>query len=320
MCTLINKFLPPFRLLQNTDTKNLLRHIEYANKLLIYVISAFNWDLKDLKIPEYIPECLLAFNGHIGVFKQGDDVTIAAGQPAGKPNKYGVFGRYIATTWDGETFEGTTDKDVVIIPNNSLYVPDWWVIQRYSEMLSQTDISLMANIRYTRETKFFRVDTEKERQAIKKAISDSDSGEPVVAVSTPDRVVDDLLANGQRGYDVFDLTDPKDTDKLQYLSRFYDDLMSRFLRTYGIDVENVNKGSQILSDELHGFSNAAAIPTEDKFKCRVNACKKIKDILGIDIDVTMSDLYNYDTKKRGDEDVNEYNEQRTETDSVVPAE
>ena len=306
--------------MQNTDAKNVLRHMEYANKLLIYVISAFNWDLKNLTIPEYIPECLLAFNGHIGVFKYGNDVTIAAGQPAGKPNKYGVFERYLATTWDGEIFEGITDKDVVIIPNNSLYVPDWWVIQRYAEMLSQTDISLMANIRYTRETKFFRVDTEKEKQAIKKAIADSDSGEPVVAVSTPDRVVDDLLANGQRGYDVFDLTDPKDTDKLQYLSRFYDDLMSRFLRTYGIDVENVNKGSQILSDELHGFSNASAIPTEDKFKCRVNACKKIKDILGIDIDVTMSDLYNYDTKKRGDEDVNERNETRAEFDTTIPAE
>lgn len=306
--------------MQDTDNKNIMRHVEYANKLLIYVISAFSWDLGDLKIPEYIPECLLAFNGHIGVFNKNGDITIAAGQPAGRSNKYGVFERYIATTWDGETFEGETDKDVVIIPNNSIYAPDWWVIQRYAEMLSQTDISLMANIRYTRETKFFRVDTEKEKQAIKKAMSDSDRGEPVVAVSTPDRVVDDLLNTGKYGYDTFDLTDPRDADRLQYLSRFYDDLMSRFLRTYGIDVENVNKGSQILSDELHGFSNAAAIPTEDKFKCRVRACKKVRDILGIDIDVTMSKLYNYDTKTRGDENVNEYNTTGSDIDSALSAE
>ena len=310
---------PAFRLLNETDNKNLLRHIEYANKLLVYVISAFKWDLKDPTIPEYIPECYLAFNGHLGVFRKEDEMIVAMGQPSGTPNRYGVFEKYLATMWNGETIEGTVNKDVVIIPNNSLYSPDWFEIQRYAEMSSQTDISLMANIRYTRENKFFRVDTEKERLALNKAISDSDRGEPVIMVSSPDNIAADIFDKDKGIYDSFDLTDPKDTDKLQYLSRFYDDLMSRFLRDYGIDVSNVNKGSQILSDELHGFSNAAAIPTEDKLKCRINACKKVKDILGFDIDVELNELYNYDTKKRGDEseDVNTNNNEEPEADPAM---
>lgn len=310
--------LPPWLLMSTTDTKNVMRHIEYAHKLLIYVTSAFTWDLKDLKIPEYIPECLLAFNGHMGAFKTKDGLILAAGQPMGRCNDYGVFERYTATTWAGNTYEGIIDEDVVIIPNNSVYAPDWWEIQRYAEMLSQTDISLMANIRYTRQTKFFRVDTEKERTALQKAITDSDKGEPVVTVSSPDNIAADIFDKDKGIYDCFDLTNPKDADKLQYLSRFYDDLMSRFLRDFGVDVSNVNKGSQILSDELHGFSNAAAIPTEDKLKCRINACKKIKDILGYDIDVTLNKLYNYDTKQRGDEeDVDTDNEEMPEADTTV---
>ena len=64
------------------------------------------------------------------------------------------------------------------------------------------------------------------------------------------------------------LTDPKETDKLQYLSRFRDDLLAAFLNEYGVDVNVVNKGSQVSRDELHSMENATRAIIEQRLECR----------------------------------------------------
>jgi hypothetical protein len=88
--------------------------------------------------------------------------------------------------------------------------------------------------------------------------------------------------------EVFNLSDVKDVDKLQYLSRYYDDVLKRFFNYYGQALQNQNKSAQSISDELHGMDSVSFIIPLQILNCRKALCQQINDIFGLDVDVDFS--------------------------------
>lgn len=275
------------------------RTMEYEHYLMSMVCNMIRYDgIEDTKIPEYYPEYVAAYLGQYGVFPSDEGPVIVPGAWAGPFDMYGRGTEYRGTTFDGRTWYGKVGVDCFVVPNNPMFMPDTLVISRYAYMLSQIDISLYYNIKYSRLGKFYRADTDQEKAALKKAIDDMDAGEPVIMVGTQKHTFGDVFDQTPPPLTPMELTDVKDSEKLQYLSRIHDDIIGRFLSMYGIDTGNINKGSQVLRGELSRMEEAAAVPVYERLRCRQQVWDEINKAFGTNIKPMKSALYG-DTPEAG---------------------
>lgn len=278
-----------------------MRTRQYFDYLIKYCLNRFKWELPEKsRMPYFLPEYLLSIFGHLAIFYSKDipdEIVFVTGGFTGKINSWGMYTGYIGTTPNGETYEGTIGEDCVVIGNNSLYRPDKQIVCRFAHLLNEIDKSLDLNIYNTRLTKGFIADNDKDKMAIETAYKAVGDGKPFVAVAPTHRPMTDVLDATQDGlYTPFDFTTVKDADKLQYLSRLYDDIIGRFLAMYGIDTGNVNKGSQILENEIARLAEASAVPIEDAYLARKYGIEQYKKVFNRDdIKITRSPLYGCDT-------------------------
>lgn len=278
-----------------------MRTRQYFDYLLKYCTNRCIWELPESsRMPYFLPEYLLSIFGHFGIFLSKDienSIVFATGGFTGKINSWGMYEEYIGTTPNGETFIGKIGVDCVVIGNNSLYRPDKQVICRFAHLLNEIDKSLDLNIYNTRLTKGFIADNDKDKMAIEAAYKAVEDGKPFVAVAPTHRPMTDVLDATQDGlYTPFDFTTVKDADKLQYLSRLYDDIIGRFLAMYGIDTGNVNKGSQILENEISRLAEASAVQVEDAYRAREYGISQYEKVFGRnDVKILRSPLYGSNT-------------------------
>lgn len=280
---------------------SIMRTRQYFDYLLKYCLNRCKWELPEKsRMPYFLPEYLLSIFGHFAIFYSKDipdEIVFVTGGFTGKINSWGTYQGYIGTTPNGETYEGVIGENCVVIGNNSLYRPDKQIICRFAHLLNEIDKSLDLNIYNTRLTKGFIADNDKDKMAIETAYKAVGDGKPFVAVAPTHRPMTDVLDATQDGlYTPFDFTNAKDADKLQYLSRLYDDIIGRFLSMYGIDTGNVNKGSQILENEISRLAEASAVQVEDAYLAREYGIGQYKKVFGRDdIKMIRSPLYGMDT-------------------------
>ena len=299
---------------ENIDL-SVMRTRQYFDYLLKYCLNRCKWELPEKsRIPYFIPEYLLSLFGHFAIFYSKDikdNIVFVTGGFTGKINSWGMYNGYIGMTPNGETYEGTIGEDCVVIGNNSLYRPDKQIVCRFAHLLNEIDKSLDLNIYNTRLTKGFIADNDKDKMAIETAYKAVGDGKPFVAVAPTHRPMTDVLDSSQDGlYTPFDFTTVKDADKLQYLSRLYDDIIGRFLAMYGIDTGNVNKGSQILENEISRLAEASAVTVEDAFIAREYGIEQYKKVFNRDdIKIIRSPLYGSDTAINRSTEINNEREE-----------
>lgn len=255
----------------------------YANYLAQYVLDMFKWRLDFA--PEWFPEWALTRRGTLGIFKGKDGAPpiMAVGAYAGAPTKYEIGDSYIGTTLNGESMRGKVGEDVVVLWNNLTLTPDTYTVSAYAERLAEVDKSILNVIRGSRITALVTATDNTDKQTLDTVVKAIDNGEVCVKIPPAYREID-ALDNGTKRFDILRITDPKDSDKLQYLSRYRDDVLSAFLNEYGLDVDMINKGSQITRDELHSMSDAVTAIVAQRLECR----RRNLDIVrswGYDIDV-----------------------------------
>lgn len=310
-----NIFCGSYAIDENIDI-SCMRTRQYFDYLLKYCLNRCKWELPEKsRMPYFLPEYLLSMFGHFGIFLSKDienSIVFVTGGFTGKINSWGMYDGYIGTTPNGETYEGTIGENCVVIGNNSLYRPDKQIICRFAHLLNEIDKSLDLNIYNTRLTKGFIADNDKDKMAIETAYKAVGDGKPFVAVAPTHRPMTDVLDATQDGlYTPFDFTTVKDADKLQYLSRLYDDIIGRFLAMYGIDTGNVNKGSQILENEISRLAEASAVQVEDAYLSREYGIEQYKKVFGRDdIKLIRSPLYGCDTA------INEENKEKGEIENA----
>ena len=283
----------------STSEKEFARTFEYERYLFSLITNMIRYEgIEKTDIPEYYPEYVAAYRGQYGVFPTDDGIAIIPGAYAGPLDRYGRGRDYLGTTFDGVTWRGTVGVDCFVVPNNPMLMPDSLIVSRYAYMLSQIDISLYYNLKYSRLGKFYRADTDQEKAALEKAIQEMTDGEPIIYVGTTKHTFGDVLDQNAPPLSPMELTDVKDSEKMQYLSRIHDDIIGRFLSMYGIDTGNINKGSQILRGELSRMEEAAAVPVYERLACRKQIWNEINRTFGTDITPMKSALYG-DTAEAG---------------------
>lgn len=127
--------------------------LDFADKAKVrdqhitYMLNRFQKVTRIKNLPETMPErdikLMLHMNGHFGMFEHKGELWGACGGLGGKPNPY-----YMPTIYTianpglelSKTFD--IDKNITIIPNDSLYLGVMPLFERYSTALAETELSI----------------------------------------------------------------------------------------------------------------------------------------------------------------------------------
>lgn len=256
--------------------------VDYANYLYEYVASMFKWST-DIA-PNYVFERYLIQQGQCAIYKPDDEKPIVIrGNYAGTPTDYLPGNEYIGCTLNGKTYRGTIGENVAVIWNNHTLTGDIGIISAYATRFVESDKSILNVLQGARITSLVTATDNTDKFTLDNVVTAIKRGDVIVKVPPAYREIDSL-DNGVKRFDVLRLTDPKDTDKLQYLTRYRDDLLSAFLNEFGLSVECVNKMAQVSVSELHSMDSATAAIIDSRLECRVRELDLVRS-WGYDIKV-----------------------------------
>lgn len=292
-----------------TKQKNETRFITFFTMLWDVLLEMFEWKNLPDTMPKRFLESILHSEGEVFVCREKETENVIAGHGnlSGEVDVYGM-GTECIVTYPGNSVNGKRGIDIAYGINNDTATPDmitYWIAHLLGEISKSEEL----NVRYSRLLPIPKLADEKDKSAFNDIIKKLDDGELSAFVSK------NVLAKemGKDSPEVFNLSDVKDVDKLQYLSRYYDDVLKRFFNYYGQALQNQNKSAQSISDELHGMDSVSFIIPLQMLNCRKALCQQINDIFGLEVDVDFSPAWkleydafiNRDLNNNGIPDVDE---------------
>lgn len=284
--------------------KGLITNSDYCNMLLESLMGMFVYRCdSDKQLEKYLNhklELWLRVYGKVGFAKDENGLYFGQVQfVGGKLNKYGWLDKVQIYTLDGKVspeFDINSDN-VVIMFNNGLGHGEWNCL-RYADKLTEIDKSMDCGILNSRYTQLVLVKNDKVKRNIDSAIENMKNGEPLV-VSGKDLLANDLIGNStdSKGVEVFNITDVTNSDKLQYLTHFHDDLMRTFYQIYGIDTNSTGKMAQQSTEEIEGNVGRSFIIPNDNYNWRVKALNEIKEKFDLDISINWGESWGIELNK-----------------------
>ena len=264
-----------------TKAANDLRYSTYFDILLNTLLEMFEYDGLPDTIPQRFLELYLHTYGNVFVSKINGDLYATGGTLSGEIDAYGLGTDAIAVCPVGQA-QGKRDIDIVYGINNSTASPDmlvYWI----AHLLQENDNSLEHTIIYSRLLPIPVVRDEKEKAAFDELIDTLIKGD-LKAFASKNLLADEL----EQALQTINLSDANKVDKLQYLSRFADDILKKFYNFYGQPINSQNKSAQSISDEIHGMDSVSFIIPIQMLKCREKMCEDINRIFGLNVSVKFS--------------------------------
>ena len=197
---------------------------------------------------------------------------------ADTPDNDGIS-KKITTYGTDYALELEVNKDCVLIRNNSLHTPENY-IGVIADMLTETDISTLALLKWSRMTPIPKAKTEEQRVLFVEAMKRVIDGEEITAVSDPMALFND-------GHCTIDdnmlrLTDEQAINKMHFYSEFYEQAVRRICTLRGIPFSSTAKSSQNLNDELHDMDIFAELYIKDCYETRKEDFKRAGEFADFD--------------------------------------
>ena len=285
-------------------TENVATMFEYIN--FVKYISYYD-------IP-YIELYLLAF-GKCAIVNDKEKNTFWVGiiSNGGGLDEYGQPTQIYVTSRNGRQLvfdDWKNNKDIVVIYNNVIKSRDL-LIERTAEQLSEVDISLKCNLINSRYSPIASCKNSKTRNILQKIFESIASGKPHA-------IVDSDLLGSNKSIDVINVTDVTNSDKIQYLSHYRDDLTRWFYHNYGMSTYGSGKMAQQTADEINNQTNASMIIPYDRLYWRRKAVEELNNKFGWDVDIIFSECWRMELERDKqilNDDCNHFNKEETETET-----
>lgn len=165
------------------------------------------------------------------------------------------IGEATLVTRHGYEMKGVIGKDIIIGYNNDIRLPEL-KLEFYANLFNATDISINSIIDKSRLNPVPLASDSKIKAALEEVMTEIKAGNTKVVAY--DGIKEDFI-EGKDPVTMLQLTEPQHTDKLQYLSKFYDDLLRRVLTFYGHPLSSASKMAQVTSAELEGYTTYSRI-------------------------------------------------------------
>lgn len=210
----------------------------------------------------------------------------------------------------GYTFTGRLGTDIIIGYNKESRTPE--LIDYYAYMFSEIDKSMLTNVIKARVNPIPVARDEKEKKAINKAIEDGEKG--ITNTIMADNILKEITNETKEIYTV-SLTEPEQIERIQYLSKFYDDLLRRFWTQYGHSLSSASKMAQVTTTELEGYETLSMIRPYDMLESRKDLYERCNNVFGTDFQVDFSPAWEHLKETKEDETVEiEQEEQEQEVE------
>lgn len=179
--------------------------------------------------------------------------------------------------------EGVEGKDFVYMFNNKSQTPDLQRI-KFADLFTQIDTSMKACLKKAIPSNMIGCANDKIKNAVNTALKSGDNGEPnTLVASTYD---DEHLENAIHS---FELSDTTLIEKLQFLSKFRDDTLSRVATLYGMALNSTGKMAQQNNIEMQGYNLFSRILPYNMLETRRFAVKRFNALFDTDLQVEFSE-------------------------------
>lgn len=179
--------------------------------------------------------------------------------------------------------DGIEGTDFVYIFNNKTQTPDLQRI-KFADLFTQIDTSMQACLKKAIPSNMIGCANDKIKNAVNTALKSGDNGEPNTIVASAYN--EEKLETAIQSYELSDTTL---IEKLQFLSKFRDDTLSRVATLYGMALNSTGKMAQQNNIEMQGYNLFSRILPYNMLETRRFAVERFNDIFDADLQVEFSE-------------------------------
>lgn len=261
---------------QNARKSVMVEYDFHFSKFEQIIRSIFEWKNMPESISLNFIEKTLFYDGMCVFFKRPKTgVFQVAKCTRTNYNAYGEPTSFHTIDWTGESFD-VTAQNAVPIYNNVLFQPSAPVVGYFADRLAEVDKTMRVNLNALKCPVVVAVQ-ESQKLSAREFMSKVKNGQMVIPV--------DKNFFNECEIQTFDLKAQNHCPDLQLLKR---DINNECLTYFSIDNVNVLKKERLVSDEATQNNQERAYNETAMMKPRKEACKKINEMFGLNIDVTIS--------------------------------
>lgn len=269
--------------------------------LLESIVSMFNfYDFPETVNTRFIPMYALREGmGCVCHFPtiQNDEFVVARFQMCGKPDVNGLGTDAIITTYDGHSEFVSNWKEAENVQPfflNRIYSPDLH-IGKTATYLTEADTSIKAILLLARYSRLLACKDEKTKEAVNAALSNVSGGSIATLVSS--NIYDSLRGTAEEPITNIDITDVRNNDMIQYLSKYEDDLLRQFFNIYGLSTSGASKMAEQSTAEINQGSNRAMVIPHMRYECLQEFAEACNSKFGWNCSITFSECWQNEKAK-----------------------
>lgn len=210
-------------------------------------------------------------------------VPTVSGLMGSKYTYEGTTGMVLNVFNPNVSVNGVEGTDFVYIFNNKTQTPDLQRI-KFADLFTQIDTSMKACLKKAIPSNMIGCANDKIKNAVNTALKSGDNGEPNTIVASAYN--EEKLETAIQSYELSDTTL---IEKLQFLSKFRDDTLSRVATLYGIALNSTGKMAQQNNIEMQGYNLFSRILPYNMLETRRFAVNRFNEIFDADLKVEFSE-------------------------------
>ena len=264
---------------QITATRQLAYMWDMENQLF----SMF--DYEKLPFRKEFLEWELQRLGFVAIGKDKDNELVVGSLIWTEYDKYGLpkEGSNVELwTRYGYTMSGTLGKDIILGYNNPIRTPEL-SIQFFAELFTEIDKSIKANVNLSRVASVPVAKTDNIKTAIENILTDIEDGKTKTIANG--NILDELLDENNEIVKMLHLTQPEQIERVQYLSKLWEDVHRRFWCKYGVSMNANGKMAQVNEMELMGNNEYSHITPYTMLESRKELVELCNSTFGTEISV-----------------------------------
>lgn len=275
-----NKFIDKILCNAKYDFSNkdvcISNNIEY---MLNRTQSMFKWSGLPDTIPQRSLELMLQVGGCVAFYRHNGSLYVFNGGLGGEPDVYYMPTVFtIANPALHLSINAVIDTDCIVMPNDSLYKGLIPLFSRYSNLMTENELSMIVALINSRIPALISADNDRAEKGAQKYIDDIKDGKLGIIGS-------DVFFDGIK-------TQPygttSNTNVLTNLIEMEQYIKASWFNELGLNANYNMKRESINSDESQLNDDALLPLVDDMLKCRQKAVEKVNDMFGTSISVSLA--------------------------------
>lgn len=282
--------------------KDFIRNETYMSIIVNSLVQMFEY--KGVDFNQFELENTLIWNGSAALVPYKDKYVPATFNGLGKRTPELLYEKYNVWYLNHDLYKQDVPLDKLAYCYNTKDRMPATNIQRFADMLSEVDLSMVFNVQRSRLAPIAIAEDDAQRKQLENCMDASAKGNyKVIAASILN------MGTTQSGkVNIVNLNDVTAIQYIQYLSEFHDALTRRLYTMYGMAVQETSKHAQVNTDESNARDGVSWLIPDNMLACRKDFCDRFNKIYGTNLTVDYTPLFKAERellKNRRDENSND---------------